>query len=80
VPTTCESSARFFFNVKSAVINSINYGAYKAAISANPGYIQTIIATNCGGGPPSDFYFGNFQLSASPPSRRARFFSLAFSL
>lgn len=42
---------------------TLNYDAYKAQISANPGYIQLGIVTNTGGGAPADIYFDNFQLS-----------------
>jgi hypothetical protein len=45
---------------------SINYDAYKAAISANPSYLQLEIQTNNGGGAPSDMYFDNFTLSTVP--------------
>jgi hypothetical protein len=45
---------------------SINYDAYKAAISASPGFIQLEFQTNNGGGAPSDIYFDNFTLSAVP--------------
>jgi hypothetical protein len=44
---------------------SINYDAYKAAISASPGFIQFGIQTN-NANPPTDFYFDNFQLSQVP--------------
>jgi hypothetical protein len=44
---------------------SINYDNYKAAISANPDYIQFGIQTN-NANPPSDFYFDTFTLSAVP--------------
>jgi hypothetical protein len=44
---------------------SINYDAYKAAIAANPGFIQFGIQTN-NANPPTDFYFDNFTLSAVP--------------
>jgi hypothetical protein len=47
---------------------SINYDVYKAAILANtstPGFIQFAIQTN-DSDLPSDFYFDNFTLSATP--------------
>jgi hypothetical protein len=44
---------------------SINYDAYKAAISASPGYIQLGFQTN-DANPPTDFYFDNFTLSTVP--------------
>jgi len=45
---------------------TINYDAYKAAISANPGYTQLEFQTNNGGGAPSDILFDNFQLVSVP--------------
>jgi hypothetical protein len=45
---------------------SINYDAYKALITANPGYIQFGITTNNGPAAPADIYFDNFTLSAAP--------------
>lgn len=44
---------------------TFNYDAYKAQISANPGYLQLGIVTNNGQGAPADIYFDNFQLSAA---------------
>jgi MYXO-CTERM domain-containing protein len=45
---------------------SINYDAYKATISANPGFLQLGITTNNGGGAPAEVFFDNFTLSANP--------------
>ena len=45
---------------------SINYDAFKAALSASPGYIQLEIQTNNGGGAPADILFDNFTLSQVP--------------
>jgi hypothetical protein len=45
---------------------SVNYDAYKASITANPGYLQMVLALNNGGGAPQDFYFDNFSLSQVP--------------
>jgi hypothetical protein len=45
---------------------TINYDAYKAAITANPGYTQLEIQTNDGGGAPADILFDNFQLVSVP--------------
>jgi hypothetical protein len=44
---------------------SVNYDAFKAAMTGN-GYIQMILALNAGGGAPDNFYFDNFQLSSVP--------------
>jgi hypothetical protein len=44
---------------------SINYDAYKAALSASPGYMQLGFQTN-NANPPTDFYFDNFTLSQVP--------------
>ena len=44
---------------------SINYDAYKAALAANPGYMQLGFQTN-NANPPTDFYFDNFTLSQVP--------------
>ena len=45
---------------------TINYDAYKATMSANPGYVQMIFALNNGGGAPNNFFFDNFQLITVP--------------
>ncbi|HUB26338.1 MAG TPA: hypothetical protein VL992_12985 [Tepidisphaeraceae bacterium] len=45
---------------------TINYDAYKAALSASPGYMQLEFQTNDGGGAPSDILFDNFQLVSIP--------------
>jgi hypothetical protein len=55
---------------------SINYDAYKAAITANPGYIQFGIQTN-NANPPTDFYFDNFTLSQVPEPASVGLMSLA---
>lgn len=44
---------------------SINYDGFKAALTANPSYVQFGFQTN-DANPPSDFYFDNFTLSAVP--------------
>jgi hypothetical protein len=44
---------------------TLNYDAYKALITANPGYLQLGIVTNSGGGAPGEIYFDNFTLSAN---------------
>ena len=55
---------------------SINYDAYKAAISANPGYIQFGIQSN-NANPPTDFYFDNFTLSTVPEPASVGLMALA---
>jgi len=54
---------------------SINYDAYKAAITASPGYIQFAIQTN-DSNPPTDFYFDNFTLSTVPEPASASLLGL----
>jgi hypothetical protein len=56
------------FNQTTGTI-SINYDSFKSALAANPTYLQMIIATNDGGGAPTDFFFDNFRLiSLSNPN------------
>ena len=47
---------------------TIDYSAYKAAVPANPGWVEIIFALNTGGGAPTDMYFDNAQLTVPEPA------------